>query len=265
MNMDVQKQTKSLNAIFGWIGGKRLLREKIAHFIPEQDIPIKKRKTKYYIEVFGGVAWLLLYKERWFETEIYNDYNGELTNLFSIIKHHPRELIRQLKLLPQSEVLFNYLKDNEVLTDIQRAIKTYFKYAYSFSSNGSNFALQSKSRINLYKNIVNISKRFENTVISKKSYEKIITRFNKESVFLYLDPPYYEKEYLYEVAFSKEDHLNLRDQLKSFKGKFILSYNDCNEIRELYKDFRIENVKTNYSAFRKGSESEVNELLILNY
>ncbi|WP_373844550.1 DNA adenine methylase [Clostridium sp.] len=44
---------------------------------------------------------------------------------------------------------------------------------------------------------------------------------------IYLDPPYYGIERYYQVQFSKEDHIRLFDCLKKVKGKFILSYNDC--------------------------------------
>ncbi|MBN2544600.1 MAG: DNA adenine methylase [Spirochaetes bacterium] len=262
MNKDVQKN--SINAIFGWIGGKRLLRQKIALFVPEQDLPIKKRKLKYYVEVFGGVAWMLLFKERWFESEVYNDYNNELTNLFNVIKFHPKEFIKQFNFLPQSQIIFDYLLDNETLTDIQKAVKTYFKYAYSFSSNGNNFSFKPASRRNLFEKINLLSERLDKVVISNKSYDKIIPRFNKENSFLYLDPPYYEKEYLYETKFSVSDHTKLCELLKTYKGKFILSYNDHSEIKKLYSDFNIKQISTLYSAFRDKSE-KTNELIIMNY
>lgn len=262
MNNDVQK--KSLNAIFGWIGGKRLLRQKISEFVPEQDISIKNRMLKYYIEVFGGVAWMLLFKERWFEYEIYNDYNKDLVNLFNVIKFHPREFIKQFENLPQSQDMFEYLLNNETLTDIQKAVGTYFKYAYSFSSKGSDFSFKSHSKKNLIEKIKELSARFDKVVISNLSYEKLIDRFNKENVFLYLDPPYYEKEYLYEAKFLKEDHYKLCELLKGFQGKFILSYNNHPEIKKIYFDFNIKKLNTLYTAFRNKTE-KTNEIIIMNY
>lgn len=262
MNKEVSE--KSINAIFGWIGGKKLLREKISAFIPEQDQPVSKRKIQYYVEVFGGVAWMLLYKEKWFKNEVYNDFNNELVNLFNVIKFHPKEFIRQFENLLQSQFMFDFFLNNEVLTDIQRAIKTFYKYHYSYSSNGENFAYHSYSRGNLISKIKEMSSRFDKVSISNKSYDVLIPRFNKNNVFLYLDPPYYDKEYLYEILFSKEDHNKLCELLKKFKGKFALSYNKHPEIKSLYKDFRIEVLKTEYLAFRKEKEVK-EEYLIMNY
>ena len=43
------------------------------------------------------------------------------------------------------------------------------------------------------------------------------------------------------------DHEKLRDLLHSHKGKFILSYNDCEWVRENYKDFKFKTPEWAYS------------------
>lgn len=110
-----------LNAPFGWMGGKPKLRATLANLIPEQDTPVKTRKIQRYVEVFGGVAWLLLYKDKWFRNEVYNDINDGLVNLFSVIRFHPDELIKEIELVVNSQKLFHYYKDTLHLTDIQKA------------------------------------------------------------------------------------------------------------------------------------------------
>ena len=55
--------------------------------------------------------------------------------------------------------------------------------------------------------------------------------------FLYLDPPYKSKYSLYGYKGSMHkgfDHAALAAMLKK-RDRWILSYNDCPEIRELYK------------------------------
>ena len=46
-------------------------------------------------------------------------------------------------------------------------------------------------------------------------------------------------ESYYTEKFQKEDHERLKKLLDNIKGKFILSYNDCSYIRELYRDYGI--------------------------
>lgn len=64
-----------MNSFIGWIGGKKLLREKIINEFPQE-------RLERYVEVFGGAAWLLFHKDSHAAQEIYNDYNSELVNLF---------------------------------------------------------------------------------------------------------------------------------------------------------------------------------------
>jgi len=262
MNKEVQE--KSLQAIFAWIGGKSKLREKISAFFPEQNVSIKERQIQNYVEVFGGVAWMLLFKQRWATNEVYNDLNDELTNLFNIVRHHPNEFLKHFAFLPKSEKMFSYFLENEQITDIQKAVKTYCKYRWSFSANGQNFSPKPQNKMSMYRKILSLSKRFETVSIMNRSFENIIERYNKENSFLYLDPPYYDCEYLYEVKFSKESHSLLQKLLQNFKGKFCLSYNDVPEIRELYKNFKIVELETIYTCFSEVQKKQT-ELLIMNY
>jgi DNA adenine methylase len=94
--------------------------------------------------------------------------------------------------------------------------------------------------------------------------------------FYTLDPPYYlqkDKDNkmfkgIYpnaniDVHHSGFDHELLRDLLHSHKGKFVLSYNDCETIREYYKGFHFEFPEWHYSyalgETRIGKNKESNE------
>ena len=109
-------------------------------------------------------------------------------------------------------------------------------------------------------------RRLQKVVIENKDFEKLITQQDSEVSFFYCDPPYFETEGHYEVVFRKEDHVRLRDTLKGIQGKFMVSYNDCAYIRELYQDFQIEAVtRINNLAQRYDNGSEFPEVLIANY
>lgn len=253
-------------ALFGWIGGKRLLRETIAARVPEQDKPMKSRSIRYYVEVFGGMAWMLLYKPRWFEIEIYNDLNDDLVNLFNVVKYHPREFYRQIKFLPNSKSQFEYYRDTRQLTDVQRATATYVKYAWSFSSNGESFRYKPASRMEIERRILKLSNRLSSVVLTNDSFERVIKRHDNAKSFLYVDPPYYGYEYLYAAEMARESHTVLRDMLKATRAKWLLSYNDCPEVREFYQSWAvIEEVETTYTAMKSENHRDVKELLIRNY
>ncbi len=68
------------------------------------------------------------------------------------------------------------------------------------------------------------------------------------------------------MGFNWNDHVRLRNTLAEIKGKFLLSYNDCPEIRELYKDFSLFDFSRTHSmAQRYEAGKEFKELLIGNY
>jgi DNA adenine methylase len=66
---------------------------------------------------------------------------------------------------------------------------------------------------------------------------------------LYLDPPYYRKgNDLYRDKFSEADHARLADALKALDSQtWILSYDECPEVRALYAWANIEKVTIKYS------------------
>ncbi len=91
-------------------------------------------------------------------------------------------------------------------------------------------------------------------------FENVIPKYNND--FLYLDPPYYldgdSKTFIgmyphrnFPIHHKGFKHELLRDLLKSHKGGFILSYNDCSIIREWYKDYDMIAPKWQYT-FSQG-------------
>lgn len=110
-----------MNSFISWIGGKRLLRNKILDEFPN------KGTYDRYIEVFGGAGWVLFGAEdRHTELEVYNDINGNLVNLFKCVKYHPEALQKELEFIFMSREQFFDAKsqmETKGLTDIQKATR----------------------------------------------------------------------------------------------------------------------------------------------
>ena len=65
---------------------------------------------------------------------------------------------------------------------------------------------------------------------------------------LYLDPPYYVKgSDLYQHGFTTADHLRLADALRTTEHAWVLSYDDCSEVRRMYEWAKVEPLDVNYS------------------
>ncbi|WP_367178440.1 DNA adenine methylase [uncultured Ruminococcus sp.] len=87
--------------------------------------------------------------------------------------------------------------------------------------------------------------------------------------FFYCDPPYFATESYYkDVGFTAKDNIRLRDALLDIKGKFLVSYNDCPEIREIWDkpNIHIEEIsRLNNLVQRYDAGCQYGELLISNY
>jgi len=112
-----------------------------------------------------------------------------------------------------------------------------------------------------------IQERLSNVIIENKDFQNLIKVYDKKDALIYLDPPYFGTEKYYSAQFKLEDHLRLKETLDNVQGKFILSYNDCEHIRELYKDYNIEEISRNHNLVGRYSDKDnvYKELLIRNY
>lgn len=81
---------------------------------------------------------------------------------------------------------------------------------------------------------------------------------NRSKAFVYLDPPYVDKaQRLYLNAYEAEDHRNIADYLrKQNRLPWLLSYDDTQLVRELYRDMHVFTLPIQYSlqAKRKAQE-----------
>ena len=248
-----------------WIGGKKALRNEIV-----MRFPISYKK---YIEVFGGGGWVLFHKPPNGDIEVFNDFNGNLVNLYRCVRERPDELIHELEFVLNSRLDFNYMKSvlhsKAEISDVKRAAYYYCLIRYSYASGTDNFGASPHSMWNNFPLIRQASKRLQRVVIENKDCCDLINQYDREESFFYCDPPYYETENYYEGGgFGKNDHARLAEMLCSIQGKFLLSYNDCPEIRELYNKhgINIESItRLSNIAQRYEGGKQYPELLISNY
>ena len=114
---------------------------------------------------------------------------------------------------------------------------------------------------NLSKKIKKISLYASKIEVFKKDALTILKRFSKKKgqYFIYLDPPYYHKSNdLYYSTYKESDHKKLSSFLKKDMNFFwILSYDNCKEIRKLYKKNEKKKFKIKYSLNKKTVGEEL--------
>jgi DNA adenine methylase len=114
------------------------------------------------------------------------------------------------------------------------------------------------------------AQKLQNIKITSMDFQDVIfSKADGKNVLMYLDPPYFhaDQKRAYTKSFVLDDHIRLSNSLKSTEHYFCLSYDDCNEVRDLYSWAHIHEKKWLYNtANKKGVSRDLgNELIITNY
>ncbi|EDD2459389.1 DNA adenine methylase [Salmonella enterica] len=246
--------------IVPWIGGKRRLAKHILPLFPAHTC---------YVEPFCGAAALYFLKTP-SKTEVINDINGELVNLYRVVKHHLEEFIRQFKWALVSRQIYKWLQDTpeETLTDIQRAARFYYLQKQAFGGKVADHTFgtstTSAPRFNLLRIEEELSMahlRLSRTLIEHLNWHQCIERYDRPHTLFYCDPPYWGTEG-YGVEFGLENYDHMAELARRIKGKMIISVNDIPEMRRVFNGLNINCVEINYSLAGKGTPRR--ELIVSN-
>lgn len=265
MRKRLRKGGDSINSFMAWVGGKKALRDEILARFP--------RNYKRYIEVFGGAGWVLFHKPPGNDFEVFNDFNGNLVNLYRCVREQPEALRDELRYMLNSRLDFEYMKgmlhSQAMLPDVRRAAYYYALIRYSYAAGTSTFGSQPHTMWNNFPLVESAAGRLQKVVIENKDCVKLIRQYDRPESFFYCDPPYYNADQYYEaVSTDGFDHTGLANALLGIKGKFLLSYNDCPEIRALYDrpGIVVEGIsRLSNIAQRYENGKQYPELLISNY
>ncbi len=250
--------------IIPWIGGKRRLARHIIPQFPDHTC---------YVEPFAGGAAIFFLKGQ-AEVEVLNDINGELINLYRVVKHHLEEFINQFKWSLVSRQMFNWLKETpeETLTDIQRAARFYYLQKMAFGGKVANqtfgTATTSAPRLNLLRIEEELSAahlRLSRTYIEHLPWDECIRRYDRPHSLFYLYPPHWGTEG-YGVGFGLEQYQVMAELAKSIKGRMFISVNDIPEMRQAFAGLEMERLEISYTVGGAGRSKTVSgELLIRNF
>nr|WP_245410080.1 DNA adenine methylase [Bartonella tribocorum] len=109
-----------------------------------------------------------------------------------------------------------------------------------------------------------VRKKLLDTTILNLSWERVVELFDAPNSLFYLDPPYLVKKKRYSSGnFVEDDFVSMAKVLKGIQGKFVLSLNDCDAVREIFKDFDFLEVDTVWTA-GMAKKTLRKELLIRN-
>jgi len=234
-----------MNPVIRRVGGKFYSRKKIIQVIPEHDT---------YVEPFVG-GGSIFYGKNPSKIEVINDLDTEV--------YHCHVGAKEAGHLGECYVLvskeeFNAVKKSKPVTPVDILVRMNILQNNSYL--GSCNTYLDDKRTTGKKEYQKYADRLKDTIILNESYENLF-RYDSPTTFFYLDPPYENSKKTTCNAYQSIDYQALRDRLKNLQGKFLLSINDSPTIRELFKDFTIQETTTVYSVKKRL----VIELLIKNY
>lgn len=243
-----------------WIGGKRRLAKNILPQFSDH---------MCYVEPFCGAGALFFMKEP-ANVEVLNDINGDLINLYRVVKYHVEPLYSEFKWALTSRQQWNWLQSTppETLTDIQRAARFLYlqKLAFGGKVDGQAFgtATTAKPRLNLLtleNDLVDMHQRLSNVHVEHLTWQRCIEKYDRPHTLFYCDPPYWQTGG-YGVQFGIEQYEEMAEYMRTIKGKMIISINDHPDMRKVFKDADIKEVETTYSVGGSGRAKKAGELII---
>jgi DNA adenine methylase len=222
--------TAPTRPILRWHGGKWRLAPWIISHMP---------KHKVYVEPFGGAASVLLQKPPAI-TEVWNDLDGALVNLFRVLRDHPTALQRALDLTPYAMAEYHTLY--EVSDDPVEAARRFVARSFmGQSSKGATRKSGFDTRINpdgymgrlnalraVSEEIPAFVARLGTVVVEHAPALKLIEWYAGPDALIYLDPPYMpdtraQKSRIYTVDMTREDHEKLLATVREADGMVMLS------------------------------------------
>ncbi len=245
-----------------YIGGKNRLAKQIIQMLPEHIT---------YVEPFAGGAQVLFHKPP-SNVEVLNDLDFDIVNFFRVCQWHYEELVRYLRFSLVSRKLheMHLVTNPATLTDIQRAGRFFFLQKNSFGGlilkQKFHYGVTHPSNYNperIPEIIGRTHERLQKVQIESLPYQDVLQRYDRPTTVFYLDPPYWERK-LYKFNFTAADFRAMAGRLKELKGKFILSLDDRAEVREVFREFRMQAVDLAYTAKRDATVRH-KELLITNF
>ena len=235
---------------------------------------------------FGGGSVGIYIAQITKNTKIYaNDLNYELYCFWHSLKMHPNKLIEGIIELKNKfkigKELYDFIlyRRDFNLSTLERGIDFFILNRITFSgivdSGGfSQKAYESRFTISSIDRLKNSHKIIKNFNFSCDNFFDFVdsNSSNQKDTFIFLDPPYYSsvKSKLYGkkgILHSNFNHEKFRDYLYKIKSKFLLTYDNCDYIRELYKDFYTLEWDLQYGMnnYKQKKADIGKELLISNY
>ncbi len=259
-------------SFFRYPGGKSKLRNKITRRLIER----LSGGMEYREPFFGGgsIGLQILANNPGIKKIWINDRDIGIACLWTAVIRHPTKLKDRVSCFVPSVDAFFQMKDELIAADaastksgdiVDIGFKKLAIHQISYSGLGTKsggplggLKQESEYRIDcrwspsyICKKIDHLHRLFQTVEVRGEECTSLdfvdLVKDTSDSL-LYLDPPYYGKgANLYQRSFTDWDHRRLAYALESTNHVWVLSYDDCSGVRDLYKWAYAESLNVGYS------------------
>lgn len=252
-----------------YMGGKRALAPIITQRITEI-------AHDTYVEPFVGMGGIFFRRDRRPRSEVINDRNGEVINLFRILQRHYAAFMDHLKYQLTSRREFERLKGTapSMLTDLERAARFLYlqRTAYGGKVTGQSFGVAPGTAARFDVTTIapmleEIFERLSGVVIENLDWQVLIDRYDRPATLFYMDPPYWDCETDYgKDVFDRSQFAAMANRMKAMQGRGMISLNDVPGVRETFAGLRMETVDLTYTIGQASNGTKaVSEIIIYNF
>lgn len=248
-----------------YIGGKRILAKRLVALI--NDTP-----HSCYAEAFVGMGGVFFRRNQRPRSEVINDWSEDVSTFFRVLQHHYVAFLEMIRFQITSRANFERLlrQDPSTLTDLQRSARFLYLQRLAFGgkvasrSFGTDPAGAARFDVTRLGPLLEaIHERLAGVKIERLGWSDFLRRYDRPGTLFYLDPPYYGSEGDYgRELFGRDQFELMAEQLRTLRGRFILSLNDHPEVRRIFAgfDFREEDVR--YTIAGNDNGTIAGELII---
>jgi len=229
---------------FGRIGGKSQSHKLIISLFPKE--------YSVYIEPFLGAGSVFFNTPNNGSINVLNDIDEDIYKVFCLLRE--KDVSNEINRNVTENYFNSILHSNEPIHILERFKTSYF-------SKGINFTNK-----NIKINFKKYTDKLRDSLIYNSDFREIIQTYDSLNSFFYLDPPYFlgkrDLDYYKAKMITPQE---VFDSLKNIQGKFIITYNDSEKIREIFSNYTILEMNVLYQHTTNVGRRVCKEIIIMNY
>ncbi len=230
-----EKQIADIKPILRYPGAKWRLADWVIEHLPSHEI---------YLEPFFG-SGAVFFRKVPARLETINDIDGNVVNLFRVLRDQPEELAALIELTPwgRDEYYASYEKTGNDLEDARRFLVRCWQAFGAITATRTGWRHSATGRCpvmpqqwnGLPNRLTVAALRLKDAQIENMDAVQMIKKYNDPRCLIYADPPYMpetRRKNIYAQEMTEEQHVQLLEALRAHGGSVVLS----GYANELYDD-----------------------------